>query len=105
MRTSRHDRHAEPPRGLRRGVREQVAYARVVTDRAAFAWLRDACVDPRYAPKGLGTALVGAVREHLLPDGMRRVLTAAHDALGVYEKLGFTALDRPDQWMAPAFGR
>ncbi|GAA5213888.1 hypothetical protein GCM10023323_56650 [Streptomyces thinghirensis] len=48
---------------------------------------------------------VAAVREHLLPDGMRRILPATHDARGVYEKLGFTALDRPDQWMAPAFGR
>ncbi|MGW7279567.1 GNAT family N-acetyltransferase [Streptomyces sp. NPDC054844] len=84
---------------------EQVAYARVVTDRATFAWLCDVYVDPSVRAKGLGTALVAAVRERLLPDGMRRILLATHDAHGVYEKLGFTALDRPDQWMALAFGR
>ncbi|WP_121745981.1 GNAT family N-acetyltransferase [Streptomyces sp. E2N166] len=84
---------------------EQVAYARVVTDRATFAWLCDVYVDPSVRAKGLGTALVAAVREHLLPDGLRRILLATHDAHGVYEKLGFTALDRPDQWMALAFGR
>lgn len=84
---------------------EQVAYARVVTDRATFAWLCDVYVDPSVRAKGLGTALVAAVREYLLPDGMRRILLATHDAHGVYEKLGFTALDRPDQWMALAFGR
>ncbi|KFG76463.1 hypothetical protein FM21_10240 [Streptomyces mutabilis] len=32
------------------------------------------------------------------------VLLAAHDAHGVYEDLGFGALDRPDQWMAHRFG-
>jgi GNAT superfamily N-acetyltransferase len=84
---------------------EQVAYARVITDRATFAWLCDVYVDPSARGKALGTALVGAVREHLRPYGLRRILLATHDAHGVYEKLGFTPLDRPDQWMALAFGR
>ncbi|MFG3128358.1 GNAT family N-acetyltransferase [Streptomyces tendae] len=84
---------------------EQVAYARVVTDLATFAWLCDVYVDPSVRAKGLGTALVAAVREHLAPHGLRRILLATHDAHGVYEKLGFTALDRPEQWMAFAFVR
>ncbi|MEV7342323.1 GNAT family N-acetyltransferase [Streptomyces sp. NPDC093544] len=79
---------------------EQVAYARVVTDEATFAWLCDVYVDPVARGKGLGTALVAAVRGHLEPLGVRRVLLATQDAHGVYEKLGFKALDRPDQWMA-----
>jgi GNAT superfamily N-acetyltransferase len=81
---------------------EQVAYARVVTDRADFAWLCDVYVDPSVRGKGLGTALVGAVREHLRPYGLRRVLLATRDAHEVYEKVGFTALDRPDRWMVLA---
>lgn len=84
---------------------QQVAYARVITDRATFAWLCDVYVDPSVRGKGLGTALVVAVREHLRPYGLRRILLATHDAHGVYEKLGFAALERPDQWMALAFGR
>ncbi|PBC65157.1 GNAT family N-acetyltransferase [Streptomyces sp. Tue6028] len=79
---------------------EQVAYARVVTDEATFAWLCDVYVAPSARGRGLGTALVAAVRDHLGPLGLRRVLLATHDAHGVYEKLGFTPLDRPDQWMA-----
>ncbi|MHA5047466.1 GNAT family N-acetyltransferase [Streptomyces sp. SD15] len=79
---------------------EQVAYARVVTDEATFAWLCDVYVAPSARGKGLGTALVAAVRDHLQPLGLRRILLATHDAHGVYEKLGFTPLDRPDQWMA-----
>ncbi|WP_406350864.1 GNAT family N-acetyltransferase [Streptomyces sp. NBC_00658] len=79
---------------------EQVAYARVVTDEATFAWLCDVYVDPSVRGKGLGTALVAAVRDHLEPLGLRRILLATADAHGVYEKLGFKVLQRPDQWMA-----
>ena len=79
---------------------EQVAYARVVTDRAAFAWLCDVYVDPSARGKGIGTAFVGAVCEELRPFGLRRILLATHDAHGVYEKLGFKPLERPDRWMA-----
>ncbi len=79
---------------------EQAAYARVVTDRATFAWLCDVYVDPAVRGKGIGTALVGAVREHLRPYGVRRILLATHDAHGVYAKLGFAALETPGHWMA-----
>ncbi|MFD9251469.1 GNAT family N-acetyltransferase [Streptomyces bottropensis] len=82
------------------GSGEQVAYARVVTDRATFAWLCDVYVDPAVRGKGLGTAMVAAVRDHLLPYGLRRVLLATHDAHGVYAKLGFEPLAQPDRWMA-----
>lgn len=82
---------------------EQVAYARVVTDRALFGWLADVYVDPSVRGKGIGTALVGGIREHLRSYGLRRVLLATHDAHGVYEKLGFAPLERPDHWMALYF--
>lgn len=79
---------------------EQVAYARVITDRATFGWLCDVYVDPAVRGKGIGTSLVEAVREHLREDGLRRILLATHDAHEVYEKAGFAPLARPDQWMA-----
>ncbi|MFJ3767855.1 GNAT family N-acetyltransferase [Streptomyces sp. NPDC090082] len=76
------------------------AYARVVTDYATFAWLCDVYVDRPARGTGLGTALVTAVRDHLAPYGLRRVLLATADAHGVYEKVGFTPLRNPDKWMA-----
>jgi GNAT superfamily N-acetyltransferase len=79
---------------------EQVAYARVVTDRATFAWLCDVYVDPAVRGKGIGTALVAAVRDDLRPYGLRRILLATADAHGVYRKIGFEALAEPDRWMA-----
>ncbi|MEU3947008.1 GNAT family N-acetyltransferase [Streptomyces sp. NPDC029526] len=81
---------------------EQVAYARVVTDRATFAWLCDVYVDPSVRGKGIGSALVAAAREELRSFGVRRVMLATHDAHAVYARLGFRPLDRPDQWMALA---
>lgn len=79
---------------------EQVAYARVITDLATFAWLCDVYVDRAVRGKGIGVALVGAVREHLRPYGPRRIMLATRDAHGVYEKLGFAPLAQPDIWMA-----
>ncbi|MFG3283665.1 GNAT family N-acetyltransferase [Streptomyces sp. NPDC048111] len=83
-----------------RGSGEQLAYARVVTDRATFAWLCDVYVDPAARGEGLGTALVTAVRDHLEPAGLRRILLATADAHGVYEKIGFRVLETPGKWMA-----
>ncbi|MGW0612475.1 GNAT family N-acetyltransferase [Streptomyces sp. NPDC002788] len=85
--------------------REQVAYARVITDRATFGWLCDVYVDPSVRGKGVGGALVAAVRDELREYGVRRVLLATHDAHGVYAQHGFAALERPEDWMALVFGR
>ncbi|WP_137990426.1 GNAT family N-acetyltransferase [Streptomyces vilmorinianum] len=79
---------------------EIAAYARVVTDHADFAWLCDVYVDRPARGTGLGTALVTAVRDHMEPYGLRRILLATDDAHGVYEKVGFEALRNPDKWMA-----
>ncbi|MET9393954.1 GNAT family N-acetyltransferase [Streptomyces sp. NPDC006624] len=83
---------------------EQVAYARVVTDRATFAWLCDVYVEPSVRGKGLGSALVAAVREEVRSYGVRRLLLATHDAHGVYRKTGFAPLERPEHFMALVFG-
>ncbi|MFV2118909.1 GNAT family N-acetyltransferase [Streptomyces sp. Act-28] len=77
-----------------------VAYARVVTDLATFAWLCDVYVCPAARGGGLGTALVAAVRDHLAPYGLKRVMLATEDAHGVYERIGFRPLDDPRRWMA-----
>ncbi|MCI3222481.1 GNAT family N-acetyltransferase [Streptomyces sp. NP-1717] len=78
---------------------EQVAYARVVTDHATFAWLCDVYVAPAARGEGLGTELVTAARDHLAPLGLRRMMLATEDAHGVYEKVGFTPLEHPAMWM------
>ncbi|MEV4948648.1 GNAT family N-acetyltransferase [Streptomyces sp. NPDC053755] len=83
-----------------RGTGEIAAYARVVTDHTTFAWLCDVYVDRPARGTGLGTALVTAVRDHLAPLGLRRIMLATADAHGVYQKVGFEPLEEPDMWMA-----
>ncbi|KOG45050.1 GNAT family N-acetyltransferase [Streptomyces sp. NPDC059558] len=78
----------------------QLAYARVVTDRATFAWLCDVYVDPGARGKGLGGALVDTVCAHLEPYGLRRVMLATADAHAVYARSGFEPLATPEKWMA-----
>lgn len=78
----------------------QVAYARIVTDLATFAWLCDVYVARDARGKGVGTWLVETVRDHLAPYGLRRIMLATADAHGVYAKVGFEPLAEPAKWMA-----
>ncbi|SCE19373.1 hypothetical protein GA0115240_142526 [Streptomyces sp. DvalAA-14] len=41
-----------------------------------------------------------AVRDHLTPYGLRRILLATADAHGVYARIGFEPLTDPGKWMA-----
>ncbi|WP_395292511.1 GNAT family N-acetyltransferase [Kitasatospora hibisci] len=77
----------------------QVAYARIVSDLATFAWLCDVYVATAHRGRGLGTWLAGAVRDHLAPYRLRRILLATQDAHGVYAKAGFTPLPNPERMM------
>ncbi|PYC78851.1 GNAT family N-acetyltransferase [Streptomyces tateyamensis] len=81
------------------GTGAQVGYARVVTDRATFAWLCDVFVAEAARGLGLGTALAAAVRDELMPLGLRRVMLATLDAHGVYAKVGFEPLTVTEKWM------
>ena len=78
---------------------EQVAYARVVTDHANFAWLCDVYVDRDHRGRGLGRLMVDAVTARLDEIGVGRTLLATGTAHGVYEPLGFAALPDPSMWM------
>ncbi|WP_103663428.1 GNAT family N-acetyltransferase [Microbacterium sp. CJ77] len=77
----------------------QVAYARVVTDGATFAWLCDVFVDPDVRGLGVGVGLMEGVVADLQPLGLRRMALSTADAHGLYEKVGFAPLERPEQWM------
>jgi GNAT superfamily N-acetyltransferase len=78
---------------------EQVAYARIVTDGATFAWLCDVYVDASVRNLGVGVALIAGVMDALEPLGLRRIALATRDAHGLYRKFGFDSLDEPEKWM------
>ncbi|MFD3971418.1 GNAT family N-acetyltransferase [Streptomyces cyaneofuscatus] len=77
----------------------QVAYARVVTDRATFAWLCDVYVAPAHRGRGLGARLATAVRDHLAPYELKRTMLATVDAHELYAKVGFTPVPDPELLM------
>ena len=64
----------------------QVGYARVVSDRATFAYLADVFVLDAHRGKGLSKRLMQAVLAHPELQGLRRWTLATHDAHGLYEQ-------------------
>ena len=80
-------------------AREQVGFARLVTDRATFAYLADVYVLDAHRGQGLSRRLVAALLEHPEAQGLRRLMLVTRDAHGLYEKFGFTALAHPARVM------
>lgn len=79
--------------------RQQVGFARVITDYATFAYLADVFVLEPHRGEGLGTWLVEVMVAHPELQGFRRWILATRDAHGLYRKLGCTDLGRPEFWM------
>ncbi|WP_059008500.1 GNAT family N-acetyltransferase [Streptomyces specialis] len=82
---------------------DQVGYARVVTDLATFAWVSDVYIDRDHRGLGLGGRLAAAIRDHLAPYRLKRVLLATRDAQEVYARVGFQPYDQPEQIMVMGF--
>jgi GNAT superfamily N-acetyltransferase len=78
---------------------EQLGIARVVTDRATFAWLCDVFVDESARGRGVGKKLMAAIVAALEPLGLRRMLLATADAHGLYAQYGFEPMTSPERWM------
>lgn len=77
----------------------QVGFARVVTDRATFAWLCDVFVVESERSRGIGKRLIEAVVAHPDLQGLRRFHLATRDAHGLYARFGFTPLAQPERHM------
>ena len=77
----------------------QCGFARTITDHATFAWIADVWVDEAERGKGLGQRMVGWFVNHPSFAGIRRFGLVTADAHGVYEKLGFHSLLRPERYM------
>lgn len=78
---------------------EQVAFARVVTDGATFAWVCDVYVDPAHRGRGLATWVVDSVVEDADRDGIGQLVLATRDAHGVYRRSGFVPVEGSSRWM------
>lgn len=81
----------------------QVAFARVISDRATFANLVDVFVLPEHRGKGYAKALMRAVLAHRDLQGLRRFTLSTSDAHGLYRQFGFTELLKPHTFMERYF--
>ena len=78
---------------------EQVGFARVVTDRATFAYLADVFILDPHRGKGLSKWLMAFIKGHEDLQGLRRFMLATKDAHGLYRQFGFTELANPSRMM------
>lgn len=78
---------------------EQVAFARVVTDKATFGYLADVYVLEAHRGRGLSRKMLEAIKAHPDLQGLRRMLLATRDAHGLYRQYGFRPLAAPDRLM------
>lgn len=77
----------------------QVGFARVVTDRATYAYLCDVYVLESHRGRGLGKWMIEAVMAHPDLQGLRRFQLVTRDAHGLYAPHGFAAPSNPERHM------
>jgi GNAT superfamily N-acetyltransferase len=78
---------------------ELVAFARVITDFATYAYVADVFVVTEHRGKGAAKDLMTAIRDHRDLQRLRRWHLVTRDAHKVYEPFGFRALARPERHM------
>lgn len=79
--------------------KEQVGFARVITDKATFAYLADVFILQLHRGQGLSKKLMAFICDHPELQGLRRFLLVTKDAHGLYQQFGFGALANPPGYM------
>lgn len=79
--------------------KDQVGFARIITDSATYAYLCDVYVLEDHRGKSLGKWLMECVMAHPALQGLRRFSLATRDAHGLYRQFGFGELTKPESMM------
>ncbi len=77
----------------------QVGFARVITDKATYAYLADVFILESHRGLGLSKWLMSVILEHPDLQGLRRMVLATKDAHSLYEKFGFQLVPNPEVLM------
>ena len=81
------------------GVDEQIGFARVISDKATFAYLADVFVLPAHRGKGVARAMIEALHAHPELQGLRRWMLFTRDMQAMYAKLGWAGFAHPERLM------
>ena len=79
--------------------KKQIGFARLITDKATFAYLADVFILDAYRGRGLSKWLMQTIMGYPEVQGLRRWVLATADAHGLYKLFGFGPLAKPDRWM------
>jgi GNAT superfamily N-acetyltransferase len=79
--------------------RNQVGFARVISDYVTYAYVGDVFVLDSYRGRGLGKWLMKRIMQHPRLQGLRRWSLVTEDAQGLYAQFGFTPLRTPERHM------
>lgn len=77
----------------------QIAFARVITDNATFAYLADVFVLEHARGQGVSKAMLHYLLQLPQLQHLRRMMLATADAHGLYAHFGFSAPARPERLM------
>jgi GNAT superfamily N-acetyltransferase len=77
----------------------QVGYARMITDRATYAYLADVYILESHRGRGLSKELMAFILAHPDLQGLRRMSLNTRDAHGLYAQFGFAAPGKPENIM------
>lgn len=80
-------------------LERQIGFARVVSDRATYAYLCDVFIIVEFRGRGLSEWMMEVIMAHPDLQGLRRWTLATRDAHRLYAKYGFTALSSPAVFM------
>ncbi|MDQ2951686.1 MAG: GNAT family N-acetyltransferase [Chloroflexota bacterium] len=90
---------ADGERTLVDGPQTLAGFARVVTDRATFAWLCDVFVLPEHRGHGVSKQIMDSVMAEPNLARVRNFMLATRDAHRLYARYGFAPLAEPARWM------
>jgi len=77
----------------------QIGFARVISDFATYAYIGDVFVLEEYRGRDLGKWMMEAIMGHPQLQGLRRWSLVTRDAHSLYQPLGFTPLQKPENYM------
>lgn len=78
---------------------QQIAYARVMTDRVFFAYLLDVFVIDKEQGQGFSKLLIDQILNFPELKAVDKWMLATKDAQALYKKFGFTAIKSPEKLM------
>jgi N-acetylglutamate synthase-like GNAT family acetyltransferase len=79
--------------------KQQVGFARVITDKTTFAYLADVFIADAYRGHGFSKKLMSFIHEHPDLQDLRRWMLGTRDAHDLYRQFGWTDITFPERFM------